>query len=89
VYNINPAVIKFLKTIMQTWKKNLILTSKTQTTCTENIRRGIFQGNALSPLWFTMAINPLSTLLNATQYGYKIKGRQDTIYTISPSFVYG
>jgi hypothetical protein len=30
-----------------------------------------------------MAINPLSMLLNATQYGFKIKGRQDTIYTIS------
>jgi hypothetical protein len=30
-----------------------------------------------------MAINSLSTLLNATQYGFKIKARQDTIYTIS------
>jgi hypothetical protein len=30
-----------------------------------------------------MAINPLSTLLNATQYGFKIKGRRDTIDTIS------
>jgi hypothetical protein len=83
VYKINPAVINFLKTTMQTWKTNLILTSKTQTTCIENIRRGILQGDALSHLWFTMAINPLSMLLNATQYGFKIKGREDTIYTIS------
>jgi hypothetical protein len=38
-----------------------------------NIKRGIFQGDELSPLWFTLALNPLSTLLNSTQYGFKMK----------------
>ncbi|KAJ0183997.1 hypothetical protein K1T71_000420 [Dendrolimus kikuchii] len=28
-----------------------------------NIERGIFQGDSLSPLWFCLALNPLSTLL--------------------------
>jgi hypothetical protein len=48
-----------------------------------NIKRGIFQGDASSPLWFTLAINPLSTLLNSTQYGFKMKENQNTQYTIS------
>ena len=37
------------------------------------MRRGIFQGDSLSPLWFCMALNPISTLLNSTGYGFKIK----------------
>ena len=34
------------------------------------IRRGIFQGDSLSPLLFCMALNPLSKELNRTGYGY-------------------
>ena len=33
------------------------------------IRRGIFQGDSLSPLLFCMALNPLSKELNRTGYG--------------------
>ena len=34
------------------------------------IRRGIFQGDSLSPLLFCMALNPLSKELDRTGYGY-------------------
>ena len=36
------------------------------------IRRGIFQGDSLSPLLFCMALNPLSKELNSTSYGYRM-----------------
>jgi hypothetical protein len=37
------------------------------------IKRGIYQGNSLSPLWFCLAINPLTNLLNSTGYGFNIR----------------
>ena len=36
------------------------------------IRRGIFQGDSLSPLIFCMVLNPLSKELNRTGYGYRM-----------------
>ena len=36
------------------------------------IKRGIFQGDSLSPLLFTMSLNPLSMELNQTKYGYQL-----------------
>ena len=35
------------------------------------IKRGIFQGDSLSPLLFTMSLNPLSQELQKTGYGYQ------------------
>ena len=34
------------------------------------IKRGIFQGDSLSPLLFCMSLAPLSNLLNTTEFGY-------------------
>ena len=43
------------------------------------IRRGIFQGDSLSPLLFSMALNPLNKELNRTGYGYwMITGHGET-----------
>lgn len=36
------------------------------------IKCGIFQGDTLSPLWFCLALNLLSKLLNKSKYGYII-----------------
>ena len=36
------------------------------------IKRGIYQGDALSALWFCIAINPLSNTLNNKKCGYKV-----------------
>jgi hypothetical protein len=70
---------------MQSWTTTLISTSNNQTTyITEtHINRGIFQGDALSTLWFILAINPLSTLLNSTKYGFVIKEKWKAVHTIS------
>uniref|UniRef100_A0A2H1W504 SFRICE_021545 n=1 Tax=Spodoptera frugiperda TaxID=7108 RepID=A0A2H1W504_SPOFR len=48
----------------------------------DSVPRGIFQGGALGPLWFCMALNPLSHLLNKTNAGYTFTNNS-TQYTIS------
>ncbi|CAK1584730.1 unnamed protein product [Parnassius mnemosyne] len=72
-YKIHPQIIHFLKNSMQHWKTTL---KTIGTSCIETpeipIRRGIFQGDALSPLWFCLALNPLSQMLNKTNHGYSI-----------------
>ena len=37
------------------------------------IKCGIFQGDALSPLLFCVALNPLSNIMHNTGYGYTLK----------------
>jgi hypothetical protein len=43
------------------------------------IKRGIYQGDSLSPLWFCLAINPLTNLLNSTGYGFNIRHNNTTL----------
>ena len=40
------------------------------------INRGIFQGDALSPLLFVISLIPLSLLLRKTKYGYDLNGEK-------------
>lgn len=75
IYKIHPQIIQLLQRIMATWKTTLNIKMKKQLIHTEpiQINRGIFQGDSLSALWFCIALNPLSNLLNKTpQDAYKI-----------------
>ena len=58
-----------LKRTMSNWKT--VLTSSGQELGEVGIRRGIFQGDTLSPLLFVVAMIPLSYLLNKETMGYK------------------
>ena len=43
------------------------------------IRRGIFQGDSLSPLLFCIALIPLTNELNRTDCGYQVHGTERKI----------
>lgn len=74
IYKIDPQVSSLLRHLMSTWRTTLSVKGTTQTYRTQTIRikRGIFQGDGLSPLWFCLALNPLSNMLNRSAYGYAI-----------------
>lgn len=85
IYNVHPTIVAFLESISKQWRTNLHLQVGINQINTDEIyiRRGIFQGDSLSPLWFCLAMNPLSNMLNDTGYGFKIKANRNTNYTIS------
>ena len=72
MYKIHPVLITFIEESMSQWKTNMTLVHKEGVLETGPIRikRGIFQGDSLSPLLFTMSLNPLSKELQKTGYGY-------------------
>ena len=72
-------VIKFTK---NTIKKTLVSqTGRSKKMLTEvKIQRGIFQGNALSPLLFVIAMMPLSHIFRNCADGYKLHEFQEKIY---------
>ncbi|XP_044760844.1 uncharacterized protein LOC123318291 [Coccinella septempunctata] len=57
---------------MSGWHTSLVLRSEAGVLKTADIeiKRGLFQGDTLSPLWFCLALNPLSALINNQKYGY-------------------
>ena len=44
-----------------------------------DIKRGIFQGDSLSPLVFVLALIPLSLILRKTKAAYEFSGRKEKI----------
>ena len=81
-YKIHPIIVTFLQHTMQNWSTKLKFNNQTETE-NINIRRGIFQGDSLSPLWFCLALNPLSTLLNNSNHGYKLKNHDNSFITLT------
>uniref|UniRef100_H3AB33 Reverse transcriptase domain-containing protein n=1 Tax=Latimeria chalumnae TaxID=7897 RepID=H3AB33_LATCH len=76
----NEKVIALLSTLMQTWRTRLHVNVSGQRYQTQSVRieRGIFQGDSLSPLWFCLALNPVSKMLRNSGYGYSL-GRRPTV----------
>ena len=74
MYKINPVVTTFVEASMRQWKTNMVLVHESGVLKTGpiSIKRGIFQGDSLSPLLFTMSLNPLSRELQKTGYGYQL-----------------
>lgn len=70
IYKIDLKVKHLLSSMMNLWKTRLMVNG--QQAGMVNIKSGIFQGDTLSPLWFCLALNPLSKLLNNTKVGYKL-----------------
>lgn len=60
---------------MNKWKTLLTLNGRSLGDI--EIRRGIFQGDSLSPLLFVLSLAPLSALLNKQKIGYKLRNKQE------------
>lgn len=71
IYKVHPKITMLLTEVMKHWKVNLNVAGNKLGDV--KIGRGIYQGDALSPLWFVMALNPLSSILRDTDLGYRYK----------------
>ena len=71
MYKIHPVLITSTKESMSQLKTNMTLVHNEGVleTGSIKIKRGIFQGDSLSPLLFTMSLNPISQKLQRTRYG--------------------
>jgi len=75
MYKVNGNIKAFIEKEMKHWKTEL--TSCGDSLGQVSIKRGIFQGDALSPLLFVMAMMPISSILNHMKKGYEMeKGAQ-------------
>ena len=77
---VSPRVVGFLKHNMKNWKTQLTFTHESGGLISDiiNIKRGILQGDFLSPLLICISLIPLSLELNFSGYGYKIGTEQVT-----------
>ena len=77
LYKISPVISQFLKSAMDKWDTRLFLSHQDGNLESSylKIKRGIFQGDSLSPLLFCLCLTPLSSELNNTKSGYKMYDR--------------
>jgi hypothetical protein len=70
---------------MKNWRTEIRLQTGESTIKTKEIKinRGIFQGDSLSALWFCIALNPLSNILNQSKYGYQIDKQHNNKVTLN------
>ena len=77
MYKISHEVINFIEQTMNTW--TVELTAGGRSIAETKIQRGIFQGDALSPLLFIIAMMPLNHILRKYTAGYKLSRSQEKI----------
>jgi len=71
LHKIDHKIINLIQQLMGSW--NTALTSGSKHLANIKLKRGIFQGDALSPLLFCVAINPLNYILKDANQGYTLK----------------
>ena len=77
MYKISHEVINFIEQTMKTWRVEL--TAGGRSVAETKNQRGIFQGDALSPLLFIIAMMPLNHILRKCAAGYKLSRSQEKI----------
>lgn len=68
IYRVSPVLRQFVAASMKEWRTTMRI--KSITTRELAIKRGIFQGDSLSPLIFCLALTPLTNMLNRREIGY-------------------
>ena len=68
---VSENIVEFIRKSVKNWNTNL--TSCGEYLTNVNIRRGIFQGDSLSPLLFLICMIPLSQILRKLKSGYTLK----------------
>ena len=71
MYKISHEVINFIEQTMKTWRVELRAGGRS--IAETKIQRGIFQGDALSPLLFIIAMIPLNHIIRKCTAGYKLR----------------
>ena len=71
VFGVAVNVRSFVNTSIKQW--NTELTAGNQRLGNVKIRRGIFQGDSLSPLLFVLVMIPLTLMLRQTKESYELK----------------
>ena len=77
MYKISHEVLNFIEKTMKTWRVEL--TAGGRSLAETKIPRGIFQGDALLPLLFIIAMMPLNHILRKCTDGYKLSRSQEKI----------
>ena len=77
MYKISHEIINFIEKTLQTWRVEL--TAGGRSLAETKIQKGIFQGDALSPLLFIIAMMPLNHILRKCTAGYKLSRSQEKI----------
>ena len=79
IYKADTIIIQFLETVMKQWKTEMKLyhTGGHVSTGQINVKRGIFQGDSLSPLLFCISLIPLTNMLNRENLGYVLNNEQN------------
>jgi len=78
---VNSKIVRFCKLSMEKWNTRLILKTRQEVMQSQSIqlRRGIFQGDSLSPLLFCIALIPLTNELNRAYCAYQVHGTERKI----------
>ena len=70
-------IINSIKKTLKTWRVEL--TAGRKSLAEAKIQRGIFQGDALSPLLFIIAMMPLNHIFRKCTAGYKLRRSQEKV----------
>jgi len=78
---VNTKIVRVCKLSMEKWNTRLFFKTKQEVMQSQpiQIRRGISQGDSLSPLLFCIALIPLTNELNRADCGYQVHGTERKI----------
>ena len=80
MYKISDEIINFIDRTIKTWRVEL--TPGGRKLAKTKIQRGIFQGDALLPLVFIIAMMPLNHILKNCTAGYKLGRSQEKVHQL-------